>query len=218
MKILCVGYRNWSKSIYYTLQNDLNKRKFKFFFHFEKKSLYKKILKTKPNLILFYGWSWIIKKKIYQKYKCLMLHPSPLPKYRGGSPIQNQIIRNKKNSMVSIFQINNIIDGGGIYFQKRFSLEGTLDEIFSRIIKLGIEGTKKILNKKILPKRQNHKIATYYSRIKIKDSEITLQELKFKLPAYIYNKLRMLQDPYPNPFIRLRNGKKLHIKKFYISK
>ena len=26
-----------------------------------------------------------------------MLHPSPLPKFRGGSPIQNQIIRGKKS-------------------------------------------------------------------------------------------------------------------------
>ena len=43
-----------------------------------------------------------------------MLHPSPLPKFRGGSPIQNQIIRNKKKSMVTIFRINNILDGGDI--------------------------------------------------------------------------------------------------------
>ena len=27
-----------------------------------------------------------------------MLHPSPLPKYRGGSPIQNQIINGEKKS------------------------------------------------------------------------------------------------------------------------
>ena len=49
-----------------------------------------------------------------------MLHPSPLPKFRGGSPIQNQIIRGKKISAVTIFKINKIIDGGDIYFQKNF--------------------------------------------------------------------------------------------------
>ena len=49
-----------------------------------------------------------------------MLHPSPLPKFRGGSPIQNQIIRGEKISAVTIFKINKIIDGGDIYFQKNF--------------------------------------------------------------------------------------------------
>ena len=79
-----------------------------------------------------------------------MLHPSPLPKYRGGSPIQNQIINGEKKSAVTIFKINNILDGGDIYYQKKISLEGSLNEIFDRIIKLGTEGTLRIINKKKL--------------------------------------------------------------------
>ena len=44
-----------------------------------------------PDIVLFYGWSWKVSEKLINKFDCLMLHPSPLPKYRGGSPIQNQI-------------------------------------------------------------------------------------------------------------------------------
>ena len=59
-----------------------------------------------------------------------MLHPSPLPKYRGGSPIQNQIIDGKLHSAVTIFLMDNGIDTGPIAEQKYLSLEGTIEKIF----------------------------------------------------------------------------------------
>mgnify|MGYP000978992412 FL=1 len=212
MKILCVGYRDWALKIY----TNLKKRKKNIFLHYTKSYLEKKIFKVNPDIILFYGWSWIIKKKIFKNYDCFMLHPSPLPKYRGGSPIQNQIIRDEKNSAVTIFKINEIIDGGDIYFQKKISLTGSLNEIFERIIKEGTKGTLKILNKKkIETKKQNHNIATYFKRRKPQQSEITVKEIKEKPAKYIANKIRMLDDPYPNAFIKLKN-KKLFIKKFKI--
>ncbi len=212
MKILCVGYRDWAIKIY----TNLKKRKKNIFLHYTKSYLEKKIFKVKPDIILFYGWSWIIKKKIFKNYDCFMLHPSPLPKYRGGSPIQNQIIRDEKNSAVTIFKINEIIDGGDIYFQKKISLTGSLNEIFKRIIKEGTKGTLKILNtKKIKTKKQNHNLATYFKRRKPQQSEITVKEIKEKPAKYIANKIRMLDDPYPNAFIKLKN-KKLFIKKFKI--
>ena len=43
-----------------------------------------------------------------------MLHPSDLPKFRGGSPIQNQIINGVKKTKISIFRINSEIDAGDI--------------------------------------------------------------------------------------------------------
>jgi len=145
-----------------------------------------------------------------------MLHPSLLPKFRGGSPIQNQIIRNIKKSAVTIFKINEVIDGGDILYQSKLSLKGSLNDIFKRMSEIGFRGTQKILNsKKIKQKKQNDSKATYYKRRKPEESEITVQELKKSNPVYIYNKLRMLADPYPNPFIKIKN-KKLIIKSFKI--
>ena len=212
MKILCVTYRDWARNIYRKLKQN-KKKKQKFYFYYSKKGLNKKIKNINPDYILFYGWSWFINKKIFAKYNCFMLHPSPLPKFRGGSPIQNQIIRGKKISAVTIFKINKIIDGGDIYFQKKFSLNGTLHQIFERIVKLGIEGTKKILSqKKIRVKKQNHSKSTYFRRRSPKESEITMHEIKNKSAEYILSKIRMLDDPYPNAFIKVKN-KKILIKK-----
>jgi len=213
MKILCVGYREWSLKIY---KNIKRRKTHKFYYHLELKGLEKKIKKIRPNIILFYGWSWKIKRAIYSNFKCFMLHPSKLPKFRGGSPIQNQIIRGVEKSAVTIFKINEIIDGGDIYFQKQLLLNGTLESIFDRIIKIGIIGTNKILyQKNLIKKPQNHQIATFYKRRKPKDSEISGDELKKKSKKYIINKIRMLVDPYPNAFIKY-NGKKIIIKKIDI--
>ena len=39
-----------------------------------------------------------------------------------------------------------------------------------------------------------------------------MNELKKKV-QYLYNKIRMLQDPYPNAYIVTKDNKKLFIKK-----
>ena len=92
-------------------------------------------------------------------------------------------------------------------------MNGTLQQIFERIVKLGIEGTKKILSqKKIRVKKQNHSKSTYFRRRSPKESEITMHEIKNKSAEYILSKIRMLDDPYPNAFIKVKN-KKILIKK-----
>ena len=60
------------------------------------------IKKINPKLIFFPDWSWIIPNEIVQKYQCVCFHESNLPKFRGSSPIQNQIIRGIKIELISI--------------------------------------------------------------------------------------------------------------------
>ena len=99
MRIACVGYREWALNIYDALANNTDHTYLiiRSQAQFDEDSL----RDFKPDLILFYGWSWYVAETLLQDYTCLMLHPSPLPKYRGGSPIQNQIIAGEKNSKVS---------------------------------------------------------------------------------------------------------------------
>jgi len=165
-----------------------------------------------PDYILFYGWSKIINPKLINDFKCIMLHPSPLPKYRGGSPIQNQIIRGEKDSAVTLFLMDDGIDTGDIIAQKFLSLKGNLNEIFNRITKVGLELTLNILDNGYTQYKQDESNATYHKRRKPEMSEITFDEILNKDAEYLHNKIRMLQDPYPNAFIRTKDGKKLKIK------
>ena len=145
-----------------------------------------------------------------------MLHPSKLPLFAGGSPLQNQIIRNVKKSAVTLFIMNEKIDKGNIIAQKKIMLTGELDNIFNRIIKIGTQLSLKVIKRKIQEKKI--KVKKIYKRRKPSQSEITLKEIKTKNANYLYNKIRMLQDPYPNAYIKTFDGKKLLIQKASIKK
>jgi len=218
MKIVCCTYRDWAKKIYDFLESHFSQEHE--FIRINSKKEYDQLNLTKenPDLILWYGWSWIIPKDILNKYYCVMLHPSPLPKYRGGSPIQNQIINGETTSAVTLFKIDEGIDTGDIIYQKSFLLKGDLKDVFNFITNIGIKLSVKMLNNfhnlKLIP--QNNNNSTYFKRRTPNQSEITIKEIRDYTAEDLYNKIRALQDPYPNAFIRCKDGTKLYLTKAHI--
>jgi len=75
-----------------------------------------------------------------------------------------------------------------------------------------------MLRGKYREKKQPNKNYKIYKRRKPEQSEITLKELKEKKASYLFNKIRMLGNPYPNAFIKTKDGKKLIIKKVLTGK
>ena len=209
MKIACVGYREWALNIY----DNLAKKTDHQFLIFRSRAQYdeKVLAEFNPQLVLFYGWSWIVPKEMVKNFKCVMLHPSPLPKYRGGSPIQNQIIAGETESAVTLFLMDQGMDTGAILTQKKFTLEGSMKEILRRIQNIGEELTLELFSKGLHPTPQKEAEASVYSRRSPEQSEITLEEIQTQSASYIYNKVRMLQSPYPSAFIMTADKKKLLI-------
>ena len=207
MKVLGIGYRDWAISIY----KNLSKNKIKIKILKKKNISLKEINKYNPDIILFYGWSKKVSNRIVEKYKCVMLHPSKLPDFAGGSPLQNQIIRNIKKSAITLFVMNKKIDQGNIIAQKMIMLTGELKDIFNRIVKTGTLLSLNIIKKNYIEKKI--RVNKIYKRRSPSQSEITHKEIKTKNAIYLYNKIRMLQDPYPNAYIKTFDGKKLYIQK-----
>ena len=209
MRIACVGYRKWALDIYDKLCEASNHS----FFIIRTKKQYNEdaIIDFNPDIVLYYGWSWIVPKKMTKHYECIMLHPSPLPLYRGGSPIQNQIISGATTSAVTLLYMEDEVDAGDIIVQEKISLTGSLDDIFDRIIRVGyrltIECVIEVENITSFP--QNNIQATYCKRRAEHESEITIDELRNESSIYIYNKIRMLAHPYPNAYIKTSDGKKI---------
>ncbi len=195
MKVAFFAYREWALKI----KENLESNGWKF------TSL------AEADVVLFYGWSSHIPVETYSKKLCLILHPSPLPKYRGGSPLQHQIMAGEKTSAVTILKVGAKLDAGDIYSQTPFSLEGSLDEIFERIIIIGFLDTLKVLagieKGTIQPRKQDESQATYFKRRKPEESELFLN----KTAEEIYNFVRALASPYPEPYIICKDGKKLYI-------
>ena len=209
MRIACVGYREWALKIYTNIQ----KKSDHIFLNIKNYEAYSdQIIKDfGPDLVMFYGWSWIVSKDLIENFTCLMLHPSPLPLYRGGSPLQNQIIEGKKTSKVSIIIMTEELDAGPIVGQMDISLEGNISDIFQELTEKGTFLTEDILENGLDPKEQDHKNATVYKRRQPEESEITIEEIKTKSAEYLHNKIRMLQDPYPNAYIKTSEGKKVYL-------
>ena len=208
------AYRNWAINVV----NKIDKSSFQYEIILDNKNIKNNITNFNPDIIFFTGWSWIIPDKIINKYNSICIHPSKLPKYRGGSPIQNQIIDGIDISAVTLFKMNSNLDAGDIILQKELSLEGDLEDILNRIEAISIESINIIINtlnnnKDLVYFKQDESQATYCKRRKPEDSEITIYDLQNQTAKQIHDKIRCLQEPYPNAYITLGNGEKLYILK-----
>ena len=216
LKILYCGYREWSTTLYSNVSELENK-----YINWNRISTAQELIDEDTSvydIIFFIGWSEIIPDEIVNNNVCICLHPSRLPKYRGGSPIQHQIINGETTSSVTLFRMNSDIDTGDIVYQSNISLSGDLVDVFSEIIKKGYLGIQYIVSELMSSgvltyTPQNHNNSTLYKRRKVTDSEITTEELLNSSVRDIYNKVRCLQDPYPNAYIKLNNGEKLYLYK-----
>jgi|TARA_B100000586_G_scaffold126882_1_gene91656 methionyl-tRNA formyltransferase len=208
---LFCAYRDWALKLFQKL-----KKKYPdmYLLSSPKKLTINYLKRKKPEIIFFPDWSWIIPNEIISNYKCICFHESNLPKFRGGSPIQNQIIRGITKTKTTAFIMNEKIDAGDIILQKDLSLEGSIQEIFSRMSENDYSLILKIMNGKYKRRKQSGKPTTY-SRRKPKESE--LKSLNHSI-NYLYNFIRMLEDPYPNAFIRIGKQKLIFKKAIYNNK
>ena len=210
--IVICSYREWSETISNNLLNEFEKSAK--FIKINNKKEFSKLIKDeiKVDLYLFIGWSEIISKNIVDKNMCFCLHPSLLPKYRGGSPIQHQMINLEKQSGVTIFKMNEGIDTGPIYFQESFNLENlNLNDVFQNIIEIGTKGFKLLIKDTLNENRfelidQKEDEATTFKRRVPEQSEITIDDFQSLSAKQLSNKINSLQDPYPNAFIKCKDG------------
>ena len=60
-------------------------------------------------------------------------------------------------------------------------------------------------------KKQNNDDATIYKRRKPSMSEINIDDIKNYTAKQLHDKIRALQNPYPNAFITCKDGTKLYL-------
>jgi methionyl-tRNA formyltransferase len=200
--VIC-AYRPWNIELF---KDKLSKLPYEFYLISNKDELTLERLKEiNPEIIFFLDWSWIVPKQIHTNYRCVVFHAAPLPKFRGGSPIQNQIIRGKKKTKLTAFFMDEGIDTGDILLQEDLSLEGHLRDIFKRITEISYRMIVKIINGEYIVRKQKGK-GSYYRRRRPEESELKMEDFNKPL-CFLYNFIRMLEDPYPNAYIIIGNKK-----------
>lgn len=197
MSYLIISKKKWGKKNFKNLKNNI---------YFSNKINYRQLNKVKPKIIFFIFWSKKIKSNIYNKFLCIQFHSSDLPKFRGGSPIQNQIFRGVKKTKISAFKINEKIDTGDVCLKNDLLLNGSAKEIYIKIEKICISMIKKIIKmKKINFKKQKGK-SSFFKRRDELQSDLT--KLKVYNKIKIFDFIRMLDAPgYPSAFLNLNKFK-----------
>lgn len=159
---------------------------------------FENISKFKPKYVFFPHWSWIIPEDIYNAFECVVFHMTDLPFGRGGSPLQNLIIRGLKETKISAIRVVEGIDTGDIYFKSDLGLEGTATEIFVRGSEVVFgEMIPKMLNSNIKPTPQKG-AAVIFKRRTPDQSDIS----GLKDVSRVHDYIRMLDgEGYPVAFV-----------------
>ena len=156
----------------------------------------------KPKYIFFPHWSKKVDSKIINNYECVCFHETEVPYGRGGSPIQNLIIRNHKNTIITALKMTDKIDAGPIYLKKQLNLNGSAQQIYERASKTVYKMINIIVNKKIMPVVQKGKVVKFKRR----KPEQSILSKKTKSLSELYNHIRMLDaKTYPAAFIKYGN-------------
>ena len=159
--------------------------------------IYSNIKKINPCKIFIPHWSYIIPKDIFLNYECIVFHMTDLPYGRGGSPLQNLIIRGFESTKISAIRVQDGVDTGDIYLKNDLELHGSAYDIFKRGNIIINNMIVKILKKRIDPVPQNGKV-TLFKRRKPEQSNIE----KLRTINKVYDYIRMLDaDGYPKAYI-----------------
>jgi len=94
-----------------------------------------------PDMVVVAAFGQILPKAIidFPPQKCLNIHPSLLPKYRGAAPLNWSIIRGETQTGVTIMLMDEGMDSGDILSQAETPIGATetYGELHDRLAKLG---------------------------------------------------------------------------------
>ena len=133
--ILIVSEKSWNKELVSYLQSTMPQ--YAFYLISQKEDFtVERIGSISPVKIFIPHWSYIIPSAIFERYECIVFHMTDLPYGRGGSPLQNLIVRGLTATKLSALRVEVGLDTGPVYLKMDLSLSGTAEEIFVRVNKL----------------------------------------------------------------------------------
>lgn len=164
------------------------------------------------DLYIIASYGYIVSQELLDipQYGVLNVHTSLLPKYRGASPIESAILNGDTETGSTIMKMTLGMDEGPILNQSLISIDEhiTKPELFNILAHDGgqllTETIDPWIEGKISEQEQEHKLASYCTKIKKIDGDITNDDHTTR-----YRKYRAYFG-WPGVFI-LENGKRLKI-------
>jgi methionyl-tRNA formyltransferase len=156
------------------------------------------VRKLAPRYIFFLHWSWKVPQEIVDQYECVCFHMTDVPFGRGGSPLQNLIVRGHRETKLTALRMAQDYDAGPVYGKEPLSLEGGAEEIYLRAGRLSAKMIERIIRQEPKPVPQRGK-AVDFKRRKPAESEVVNPTSLEQMHDFI----RMLDaEGYPRAFLK----------------
>ena len=159
----------------------------------------------KPEIGISAGFNTILPAALFlsPRLGSINLHAGPLPEYRGGSPLNWQLINGETEVVISIHRIDSGIDTGDVLGEISFSIDAddTIADVHNRANQLYPQLLIEVLigleNENIQARVQDNSKARYWHQRSDDDGLIDFASMTSR---EVHNKIRALSPPYPGAF------------------
>jgi methionyl-tRNA formyltransferase len=179
------------------------------------KIVIEKLKEINPDVITVVAFGQKISSEILDlpRYKCINIHASLLPKYRGAAPINWALINGEEETGVTSIILQEKMDAGKMIIQKsiRIGPDETAGKLNNRLSILGAEvlmdSLKQIETGIAKYTLQNEKLVTYAPKLKKKDGLINWNHSAEEIHNFVRG-----MNPWPTAYTTLiRNTSKERI-------
>jgi methionyl-tRNA formyltransferase len=155
------------------------------------------IRELRPRYIFFLHWSWKVPPEVLAEVECVCFHMTDVPYGRGGSPLQNLIVRGHRETRLTALRMTSELDAGPVYLKRSLSIEGGAEEIYLRASALSAEMIQQIARDEMHALPQTG-VAVNFKRRKPEESQIA----KLDSLEQLHDFIRMLDaEGYPPAFL-----------------
>ena len=194
-RYIVAGYRPWAREVF---DRALAARPGTWHYVASPEDLTPELVETlRPRFIFFLHWSWLVPREIHEHHECVCFHMTDLPYGRGGSPLQNLIVRGHASTTLTALRMTAELDAGPVYAKRVLGLDGPAHAIYRRASELAAEMIGAIIEHQPDPQPQVGEPVVFERR----------HPEQSRLPAHLdarrlYDFIRMLDaDGYPRAFL-----------------
>ncbi len=170
---------------------------------------------TRPRIGIIAGYSTIFRQPLIElpELGTINLHAGRLPQYRGGSPLNWQIIQGEKNASVSVIRVDRGIDTGNVLAEANIDIApdhniGDVHDEANRLFPLLVNEVLYELDMGTLQEReQSEEHACYWHQRNDDDGRIFWHRFSAQ---QVHDLVRAVTHPYPGASCYL-GGKKIRV-------
>lgn len=176
-----------------------------------------------PDIFLIAAYSKILPESLLliPKLGSIGVHPSLLPRHRGSSPIQNTILSGDKLGGVTLYMLDKEVDHGPVLDAREVHVSSSIDYLGleEQLAELGGLMTPEVLEKYtegvIIPKEQDHALATFTRKFKTEDGFVDFMDLKSAITGDVNLQIaidRKIKALNPDPGVyTVKDGKRVKL-------